>query len=260
MAANLAWSDVSLAQLQHLDSMSEVAAIKRELARIFELGDIIKNSKGNILADMYYYAWSFCKEQKFSEEKTSTFLSILKDNHIQSISELWPMETSFENFKSVLLTHSVHRPPFSVGVFSLQDVKLITDYVVDTYFRHYKLYKYTFVKRNIMNLTTKKSLVQAPPLFPPLSEAFTDIDTAAEAVEEEEDAETDDGRLSPQVDPNVPPPEPPPLASLPDNLQAPLEATIEHIKEQMEAKIKEREEQLLAKIQALESELANVKK
>ena len=36
------------------------------------------------------------------------------------------------------------RPPWSINLFSPNQVRLITDYVLNTYFRHYKLYKYVF--------------------------------------------------------------------------------------------------------------------
>ena len=40
-----------------------------------------------------------------------------------------------------LLTHSVQRPPYSVGIFTLHDMQQLTEYFTDTYFRHYNLYK-----------------------------------------------------------------------------------------------------------------------
>lgn len=36
------------------------------------------------------------------------------------------------------------RPPFSIDLFSQEQLALISDYVVNTYFRHFKLYKYAF--------------------------------------------------------------------------------------------------------------------
>ncbi len=50
------------------------------------------------------------------------------------------MSESYELFRHLLLKHSCHRPPFSSGIFNLNDVKAISDYVLDTFFRHYKMY------------------------------------------------------------------------------------------------------------------------
>jgi hypothetical protein len=41
----------------------------------------------------------------------------------------------------------VPRPPFSCGVFSQAEMQAILDWMLDTYYRHYKLYQYAFTKR-----------------------------------------------------------------------------------------------------------------
>jgi hypothetical protein len=51
------------------------------------------------------------------------------------------MERSFAFFKQLLLRHSVQRPPYSVGLFSFQELKAITEWMMDSYYRHYKLYQ-----------------------------------------------------------------------------------------------------------------------
>ncbi len=43
------------------------------------------------------------------------------------------LDALFGLFKSLLVNHSVPRPPYSVLIFSLQDVQNITDYVTNTY-------------------------------------------------------------------------------------------------------------------------------
>ena len=54
--------------------------------------------------------------------------------------------------KELLVSHSVHRPPYSIQLYSLDQVKNITEYVLQTYFKHFKLYKYAFTKRVLMDL------------------------------------------------------------------------------------------------------------
>lgn len=44
------------------------------------------------------------------------------------------------------------RPPFSLGLFSSDEVKMIMTYVLDTYFRHFKLYKYAFTPQVTENV------------------------------------------------------------------------------------------------------------
>ena len=49
------------------------------------------------------------------------------------------MADSFAVFKHLLLKHSCQRPPFSTGVFTPAEVPEISKYVLDTFYRHYKM-------------------------------------------------------------------------------------------------------------------------
>ncbi|CAF4324249.1 unnamed protein product, partial [Rotaria sp. Silwood2] len=44
------------------------------------------------------------------------------------------------------------RPPHSLRIFTVDGTKQITDYIVDTYFRHYKMYKFIFTPTIDFNL------------------------------------------------------------------------------------------------------------
>jgi len=87
---------------------------------------------GEILIDLYYNAIAFAQEQKFTMEKISTLVSIVKAVHTQSTVGRLAMDKSWEKTKQILLTHSVQRPPFSVSVFSLADLQAITHYLLHT--------------------------------------------------------------------------------------------------------------------------------
>ncbi|CAJ0936353.1 unnamed protein product [Ranitomeya imitator] len=51
-------------------------------------------------------------------------------------------------------TESLHvRPPFSIGLFSPQQLLHMSDYFVNTYFRHFKLYKYVFTPQISQSFT-----------------------------------------------------------------------------------------------------------
>merc|ERR1719235_1701049 len=49
-------------------------------------------------------------------------------------------------------SHSVQRPPYTVGVFSPAEAAAITDYVAETFFRHFKMYQYVYVKSKELHL------------------------------------------------------------------------------------------------------------
>ncbi len=54
------------------------------------------------------------------------------------------MASGFELFQTLLLKHSVERPPFSVGVFRYEQVKAIVQFATNHYFRYLKLFQYVF--------------------------------------------------------------------------------------------------------------------
>mmetsp|Transcript_108221 Transcript_108221/g.132040 ORF Transcript_108221/g.132040 Transcript_108221/m.132040 type:complete len:202 (-) Transcript_108221:80-685(-) len=76
---------------------------------------------------------------------------------IQKLSEssvnMTPME-GFDIFKDILLKHSIQRPPFSIAVFAVTDLKPITDWFVQHVFKHFKAYQLSFSKPSNINQNT----------------------------------------------------------------------------------------------------------
>jgi hypothetical protein len=60
-------------------------------------------------------------------------------------------------FDSLLLKHSLERPPFSICCFSAPDVALLSDYFSRTYLRHLRLYQFVFGTRNELELRVTNS-------------------------------------------------------------------------------------------------------
>ncbi|KAI5078703.1 hypothetical protein GOP47_0006374 [Adiantum capillus-veneris] len=101
------------------------------------------------------------------------------------------LERSWERTKDLLLLHSVQRPPFSTQIFSWADLKAITSYLLNTYYRHYKLYQYSFCPTLILNLETYKDDVEVAPAIPSLAEAISQQqwDVEQEALQKQEEDE-----------------------------------------------------------------------
>jgi hypothetical protein len=73
--------------------------------------------------------------------------------------------------QTILLTHAVQRPPHSIGIFSRREANLITQFVLDTYYRHFKLYRYAFTMRHIKNIDVRTSWLELPcDAFPALTD------------------------------------------------------------------------------------------
>jgi len=61
-----------------------------------------------------------------------------------------------------------------VGIFSRQEAQLITQYALETYYRHFKLYRYAFTMRHIMEVDLRQSWLELPPdAFPSLNDGVT---------------------------------------------------------------------------------------
>ena len=72
----------------------------------------------------------------------SAFMEIMHYAMRQLVEERLDEDTSFENFKEILLRHAIHRPPHCLAIFNLDDVKAIDLFALDTFYRHYDMYKY----------------------------------------------------------------------------------------------------------------------
>lgn len=150
----LIWSDLTVSDMDVINGASSADAIKRELARIFELEDYMTNLKTDILMDLYFYIIQFARDNNFNKEKTSTLFSIVKHVHEMCIeTPFGNIEFCYRHFRELLLCHAVRRPPFSLDIFSAEDVQVITEFVIDSYFRHFKMYKYVFTPLVRLDLT-----------------------------------------------------------------------------------------------------------
>jgi len=157
----LTFTDVTEEQLSQIAAMTNKADIKHMLHSCMKV-DQSEGYKTEILKEFHFHNYSFCKTKGFTPEKTSTYLSIMKVLFEELCHSRKTMDESFNFFKGWLLKHSVQRPPFSVGVFTFEDVKAITEYVHNTFFRHYKLWMYAYVTHRDVDLR-----VRADELVPP---------------------------------------------------------------------------------------------
>lgn len=87
------------------------------------------------------------KELHMADDKLSGLFSIMRETHRRSTEEKLTLERSFGVFKELVLQHSVQRPPHSVGLFNVGEMKQVLEWAVDSYYRHYKLYMHAFNDR-----------------------------------------------------------------------------------------------------------------
>merc|ERR1711907_56417 len=126
----------------------------------------------------------FAVDNRLTTEKTSTLFSVLKLVHFISMERKLTAEQSTQELQKLLIQHAVERPPYSIGIFSSNDIKKIMDHVTDTYYRHYKLYRYCFTKKRILDFSIKGEMVEVAPPFLPLSEATAEADVKQPDIEQ----------------------------------------------------------------------------
>ncbi|XP_064618543.1 cilia- and flagella-associated protein 119-like isoform X2 [Lineus longissimus] len=244
------WADLTVSDLDELEeSWISPERVKQALSRIFNLenGDDLKTG---ILLDLYFYTLQFAKENKFSKEQTSALFSMVKQTH--EICVETPFENvmqCFQHFREQVLCHAVKRPPYSIDLFGPEEVRKITEYVINTYFRHYKMYKYAFTPLVRLDLTMNYT---GMPPTPPQSIAGDEGD---QALGEGEDGKTEGGEdgVREQEGEKQPEEEESPAAKeLRAMIKTHLEEEVKKLRLSMDEQLKESEEVINKKLAAVE--------
>eukprot|EP01135_Chromosphaera_perkinsii_P012166 Nk52_evm4s2604 gene=Nk52_evmTU4s2604 len=150
------WKDLSIENVHYLMEAQDDEDIIKYIAETLDILDYETNAQSGILLDLYYFTLNFAREKDFSAEKISAFFSIMKLTHFKAIeTPYFDLTKIFDFFKELLLAHCVQRPPYSEKIFTLQDCKEITEYALNTYFRHFKLYKYSFTKKTKLDFNAE---------------------------------------------------------------------------------------------------------
>ena len=170
----LRFTDLTAAQLETLQTVTEAEKCKDLLEKYIGTSSRANSSSASIIVDFHFYNLAFCRQAGFSPEKVSTFCSIMKQVLASDVGAVHRRcEHSFEKFKELRLKHSVWRPPRSEGVFSKEDVKKIATYVTTSYYRHFSLYRAVLAKRAQLFLEQKNiGLVEHPKLPAPLDDGM----------------------------------------------------------------------------------------
>lgn len=188
-------------------------------------------SINDVLIDLYTENIEFCLEHKMSAEKISTFFSIMKEVHFQSMDPNVTVVDSFGLFTKQLVKHSVHHPPFSVEIFSQYDVKNMASYVHNTYYRHFKMYQYAFCPKQVAFVESRIAgdNVEVPFICKPLSESLPEGEyhENQSKLQEEKKKKTEEEQIIIQEQQKIiqqeeEEQEPKPLEQEEDNLDQPL--------------------------------------
>ncbi|XP_077996046.1 cilia- and flagella-associated protein 119-like [Glandiceps talaboti] len=243
------WDDLTVNQMDILEKIVNNEDIKSTLTEFFGLEDYSENPRSAILVDLYFYTIQFARGHDFTKEQTAAFFSIVKKTHeMQVETPFGNIDLCFSYFKELVLCHAVKRPPWSIDLFTPDQVKLITEYVVNTYFRHHKLYKYVFTPLVRLDLAMT---YEGVPETPPQSEAGDEL---KEETEEEVAAEGDATQAEEVeiVEPEPEKEETPAQKELRKLIQQQLSEEVEKLKLSVEEQLKTNEESLQKKLSVVD--------
>lgn len=149
------WKDLSYSECESLlNPANGHDCIKSMLKDIMKIDVAMEtSSQAHITTDLYAYGVIFGRQNNYSPIQLSTLISILKRVHEACICTPFDnLDATMKMFQELMVKHSVERPPHSSSVFNIAQVKAITDYLLTTYIKHFKLYKFAFTKKVRLNL------------------------------------------------------------------------------------------------------------
>ncbi|KAG5262548.1 hypothetical protein AALO_G00276290 [Alosa alosa] len=148
----LMWADATFKDMEDINKATSTEDLEKVLSSVFRIDST--DPKQRVLLELYINAVLFCRGKKLNREQTSTLLSIFKRVHqANTDTPLNNAEQCFNYCSELLLCHSVRRPPFSIGLYNLNQMTDILKYFTNTYMRHYTLYKYIFTPQMFLDLT-----------------------------------------------------------------------------------------------------------
>ncbi|XP_032011712.1 cilia- and flagella-associated protein 119 [Hylobates moloch] len=239
------WKYLDIHSMHQLEKTTNAEEMREVLAELLELGCPEQNLRDAITLDLFCHALIFCRQQGFSLEQTSAACALLQDLHKACIATpLGNVEECYRYFTSVLFCHGVRRPPFSIDLFKEEQLLALEDYVVNTYFRHFKLYKYVFTPQVRLDLSLTYMGLQPPKLWP------------ESEMEKEESKEVEEQAVTLQEKEleTVAPPEPQPshIHVLRAYIKTQVNKELEQLQRLVEERLKASEERLSSKLTALE--------
>lgn len=182
MVNTLTWQVLSPDLTYHClaaDSVPQIRAVLRKYNKLSNQHLLCTGNRNpgqvNILMDMYAHLLMFAKSREMSPEKTSTLVSIMQKTHETSMESSFSRVESYDLLRQLMVQHSVHRPPLSAAIFDLEDVHDIEEYLLTTYYRHYKMYVFAFVrvrKANVKAYLLGDAAESPPYNIPSLSAAL----------------------------------------------------------------------------------------
>lgn len=150
----VAFTDIPRAEMQALQANTSREEILTSLQKIMKL-KVKDGFKGEVLAEFHFQNFMFCQRQGFGPEKASALLSLMRVLHSQTVPKKGSnVQEASELLEELLARHSRQLPPFSVGIFSQEDVSIIRSFVTRSFLRRFKMFQFMYKQQQDLHLCT----------------------------------------------------------------------------------------------------------
>ncbi|XP_042827945.1 coiled-coil domain-containing protein 189 isoform X5 [Panthera tigris] len=245
------WKYLDIHSMHRLEKTTNTEEMREVLAELLGLGSPEQSLRDAIILDLFSHALIFCRQQGFSLEQTSTACALLQDLHKACVATpLGNVEECYRYFTSVLFCHGLRAARGSPCSWTARHLEkreeqllALADYVVNTYFRHFKLYKYVFTPQVRLDLSLTYIGLQPPELWP-------EDETEKEGEEVGEQAVTpQEEELETVVQPEQ---EPSQVSILRAYIKTQMSKELGQLQQLIEERLKASEERLNSKLTILE--------
>ena len=176
---------VSAQNLCSINSCPDKQMYRARIQYLFQVDAYVQNENGeindeakDIMIDLIHDAILFTNDNQFSYAKSILFLTIYIAVLQQVILKpFWEPNRVYKQYEKCILMHSVERPPFSVAIFNLADIKVIHEYFMYSFFRNLKFLMNCFTKEPRLCFTYKEPGYIKVPTLPPLMDMDGEIKT-----------------------------------------------------------------------------------
>lgn len=106
-----------------------------------------------ILRDLWLHTWRLGLKLELRAEAMAALFAVVHRTHVDAVAT-WEdnMPAVLQDLRARLVRHSLRRPPFADPIFSLGQARVVQDYLLRTYFRHFRFYKTAFAPPPTLDL------------------------------------------------------------------------------------------------------------
>eukprot|EP00947_MAST-08B_sp_MAST-8B-sp1_P002484 g2484.t1 len=172
----MAWTDLSPEDVDIYVSTKDLDeklkyVVQELVMQFLGVEEYDDDRKTEVFVDFMLQALDFGEDRSFDAAKLSAWFTIMLSAFQGLSGGGLPRDEGYTAFKKLVMQHSVEEPPDSVQLFDIEDVRAITAYATEGFFRHYKLYEMIYFRKEEEDIEEVDAVVETPLKPRPLAQA-----------------------------------------------------------------------------------------